>query len=192
MSSEDHKGCTRDNTGCAASTSMTLDVIDLRRGRWLPGFMSESNACRPVRYDRTLRAVMWMDAFLSAAVVVVSVIESAVVAAFGVPRGMTFALGLAVIVCAVLLATFGAITGVLLMVRLRAGEYLLPAQLRLPLPAPMRIVTESQRSRDPRRLSTVDDLASAVSSNCRHNRAVRGSRPRVGSGSSECLWGCTR
>jgi len=131
---------------------------------------------------------MWMDAFLPAAVVVVSVIESAVVAAFGVPRGMTFALGLAVIVCAVLLATFGAITGV----RLRASEYLLPAQLRLPLPAPMRIVTESQRSRDPRRLSTVDDLASAVSSNCRHNRAVRGSRPRVGSGSSECLWGCTR
>ena len=117
---------------------MTLDVIDLPRGRWLPGFMSESNVCCPVRYDRTLRAVMWMDAFLSAAVVVVAVIASAVVAAFGVPRGMTFALGLAVIVCAVLLATFGAITGVLLMVRLRAGEYQLPAQLRLPLPAPMR------------------------------------------------------
>ncbi len=117
---------------------MTLDVIDLPRGRWLPGFMSESNVCCPVRYDRTLRAVMWMDAFLSAAVVVVAVIASAVVAAFGVPRGMTFALGLAVIACAVLLATFGAITGVLLMVRLRAGEYQLPAQLRLPLPAPMR------------------------------------------------------
>ena len=62
--------------------SMTLDVIDLPRGRWLPGFMSESNACRPVRYDRTLRAVIWMDAFLSAAVVVVAVIASAVVAAF--------------------------------------------------------------------------------------------------------------
>jgi hypothetical protein len=117
---------------------MTLDVIDVRRGRWLPGFMSESNACRLVPYGRTLRAVMWMDAFLSAAVVVVGVIASAVAAAFGLPRGMTFALGLAVIVCAVLLATFGAITGVLLMVRLRAGEYLLPAQLRLPLPAPMR------------------------------------------------------
>ncbi len=33
---------------------MTLEVIDLPRGRWLPGFMSESNAWRPVRYDRTL------------------------------------------------------------------------------------------------------------------------------------------
>jgi ABC-type transport system involved in cytochrome c biogenesis permease component len=142
---------------------MTLDVIDLPRGRWLPGFMSESNACCPVRYDRTLRAVMWMDAFLSAAVVVVAVIASAVVAAFGVPGGMTFALGLAVIVCAALLATFGAITGVLLMARLRAGEYLLPAQLRLPLPAPMRpelaLVRSAGTGADPGLWSVVDRVA---------------------------------
>jgi hypothetical protein len=141
--------------------SMTPDVIDLPRGRWLPGFMSESNACRPVRYDRTLRAVMWTDAFLSAAVVIVGVIESAVVAAFGVPRGMTFALGLAVIVCAVLLAILGAITGVLLMVRLHAGEYLLPAQLRLPLPAPMRpeLGVDHLARRCPGLWSVVDGVA---------------------------------
>jgi len=106
---------------------------------------------------------MWMDAFLSAAVVVVAVIASAVVAAFGVPRGMTFALGLAVIVCAVLLATFGAITGVLLMVRLRAGEYLLPAQLRLPLPAPMQpelaLVRSAGTGSDPGLWSVVDRVA---------------------------------
>ena len=121
-----------------AGEPMTCGVIDLPCGRWLPGFVGESNACHPVRYDRTLRAVMWMDAFLSAAVVVVGVIASPVVAALGVPRGMTFALGLAAIACAVLLAALGAVIGVLLMLRLRAGEYLLPERLRLPLPAPMR------------------------------------------------------
>ena len=90
-----------------------------------------------VRYDRTLRAVMWMDAFLSAALMVIGVIASPIVAVVGVPRSMKFALGVATIACAVVLAAFGAITGVLLMVRLRAGEYLLPATLRLPLPEPM-------------------------------------------------------
>jgi hypothetical protein len=97
--------------------------------------MNASSANQPVRYDRTLRAVMWLDAFLSAAV---GVIANPVVAAVGVPRGMTLAPGLAAIGCAVLLAAFGAITGVLLMVRLHAGEYLLPARLRLPLPPAMR------------------------------------------------------
>ena len=100
--------------------------------------MSDSNVTQMVRFDRTLRAVMWMDAFLSAAVVVIGVIASPVVAVLGVPRSMIFALGVATIACAVLLAAFGAITGVLLMVRLCAGEYLLPARLRLPLPEPMR------------------------------------------------------
>jgi ABC-type transport system involved in cytochrome c biogenesis permease component len=100
--------------------------------------MAASNPSLVVRYDRTLRAVMWMDAFLSIAVVVGGVIASPIFAIVGVPRAMTFALGVAMIVCAALLAAFGAITGVLLMVRVRAGEYLLPARLCLPLPAPMR------------------------------------------------------
>jgi hypothetical protein len=46
--------------------------------------------------------------------------------------------GIAAIVCGVLLAAFGAVTAVLLMVRMRHGDFLLPRQLRLPLPGPMR------------------------------------------------------
>jgi hypothetical protein len=91
-----------------------------------------------IRYDRTLRAVMWMDAFLSVALVVVGVIASPLVATFGVPQGVTFGLAVAAIVCAALLAAFGAITAVLISLRLRAGQYFLPADLRLPLPGPMR------------------------------------------------------
>lgn len=91
-----------------------------------------------VRYDRTLRAVMWMDAFLSVALAVVGVIASPIVATLGVPQGIVFGLAIATIGCAVLLASFGAITAILIMLRLRSGEYLLPADLRLPLPAPMR------------------------------------------------------
>jgi hypothetical protein len=81
---------------------------------------------------------MWMDAFLSVALVVVCVIASPIVATVGVPEGIRFALGLAAIGSAVLLAAFGAITAALIMLRMRAGQYLLPAGLRLPLPAPMR------------------------------------------------------
>jgi hypothetical protein len=98
-------------------------------------------SCRPkgeIRFDRTLRAVMWMDAFLSVALVVVGVIASPIVATLGVPVGFVFGLALAAIACAVLLASFGAITAVLIILRLRAGQYLLPADMRLPLPAPMR------------------------------------------------------
>jgi hypothetical protein len=52
---------------------------------------------------------MWMDAFLSVALVVVCVIASPIVATVGVPQGIRFALGLAAIGSAVLLAAFGAI-----------------------------------------------------------------------------------
>ncbi|MDP9117397.1 MAG: hypothetical protein M3O28_09160 [Actinomycetota bacterium] len=90
------------------------------------------------RYDRTLRTVMWLDAFLSVTLVVVGVAASPVVATVKLPHGAVFALGIASFVCAVLLAAFGAITAVLIMVRMRDGLYLLPAQLRLPLPGPMR------------------------------------------------------
>jgi hypothetical protein len=38
----------------------------------------------------------------------------------------------------VLLAAFGAITAVVFVRRLRSGEYLMPARLKLPLPAAMR------------------------------------------------------
>jgi hypothetical protein len=88
---------------------------------------------------------MWMDAFLSLAMVVVCVAASPVIATAGVPTALVFALGLTAIVCAVLLAAFGAITAVVLMVRMSAGDYLLPTDLRLPLPRFMRpaLVTRS-------------------------------------------------
>jgi hypothetical protein len=94
-------------------------------------------ADRP-RYDRTLAAVMWLDAFLSAAVAVLCALASPVVALLGLPSGTGPVFGVAAIGCAMLLAACGAVTGVLLMLRLQAGQYRLPAGLRLPLPAAMR------------------------------------------------------
>jgi hypothetical protein len=113
---------------------MTCEVIDAPHGDWLPGCMTDN---RP-RYDAALRAVMWLDAMFSAAVAVLCVIASPVIAVLGLPRGVGTAFGLAAIGCAGLLAACGAVTGVLLMLRLRAGQYLLPARLRLPLPAAKR------------------------------------------------------
>jgi fucose permease len=90
------------------------------------------------RFDTTLRAVMWLDAFLSAALVVVSVLASPLLATVGLPQRVVTGLVLAAIGLAVLLAALGAITFVLIMRRMSRGEYLLPAQLHLPLPAVMR------------------------------------------------------
>jgi hypothetical protein len=100
--------------------------------------MRENTVMVSGRHERTLRAVMWMDAFLSVAMVVVGVVASPVVATVGVPAALVFALGVTAIVCAVLLAAFGAITAAVLMLRMSAGDYLLPADLRLPLPGFMR------------------------------------------------------
>jgi hypothetical protein len=91
------------------------------------------------RYDRTLRVVMWMDAFLSVELVAVATIVSPIVAVVGIGAPTRLVLGITVLVCAVLLAAFGAITGVVLMLRMRAGVYFLPAGLNLaPLPSGMR------------------------------------------------------
>jgi hypothetical protein len=89
-------------------------------------------------YDRTVRAVMWMDAFLSVAMVVVGVVAAPVVATVDVPAGVQLAVAVNAIVTATLLAAFGAITAVLLAARMRSGQYFLPPALRLPLPAAMR------------------------------------------------------
>lgn len=88
--------------------------------------------------DRVLRAVMWMDAFLSAAMALVCVAASPVVATVAMPHAVVVGIVIASIGCAGLLAAFGAITGVLIMLRMRAGQYLLPPDLHLPLPAGMR------------------------------------------------------
>jgi hypothetical protein len=90
------------------------------------------------QFDRLLRVVMWLDAFLSAALAVLGVIASPIVAAVGLPHGAVFGLGVAAIGAALLLASFGAITAGLLIVRMRAGQYQMPPRLRLPLPAGMR------------------------------------------------------
>jgi hypothetical protein len=108
--------------------------------------MTNSSPKRGNRYDGTLRAVMWMDAFLSVALVVIGVIASPIVATLGVPHGFLFGLALAAIVSAVLLAACGAITAVLISLRLRVGQYFLPVDLRLPLPTPMRPAPASFRS----------------------------------------------
>lgn len=100
--------------------------------------MTSTAIRRARRFDRTVRAVMWLDAFLSVAMVAVCIVASPVVATVGVPAAVRLGVGLAAIACAVLLAGFGAITAVLLMVRMQSGDYFLPSRLRLPLPPGMK------------------------------------------------------
>jgi hypothetical protein len=90
------------------------------------------------RFDRTLRVVMWLDAFLSFALAGVCIVASPVVAVLGLPHRVLTALGISSIVLCVLLAAFGAITAVAFGLRLREGVYAMPPALRLPLPAGMR------------------------------------------------------
>lgn len=98
-----------------------------------------SNDPGPARYDRTLRIVMWLDAFLSVELVLVATVASPIIAVVGVAGSARLALGITALVCALLLAAFGAVTGVVLMLRMRAGAYFLPAELNLrPLPSGMR------------------------------------------------------
>lgn len=89
------------------------------------------------RYDRTLRVVMWLDAFLSLATVMVCLVALPVVAVFDVPAGLRLSIGLTAVTMGALLAGFGAVTAVALMLRTKAGTYTLPIGLRLPLPRPM-------------------------------------------------------
>ena len=97
---------------------------------------------RPVtpdlRYDRTLRIVMWLDAFLSVAMTLVCLLAAPLLATVDVPHRVAVAIGVTGFACAVPLAAFGAITGVLLMARMHRGVYGLPRGLRLPLPGLLR------------------------------------------------------
>ncbi|MCW2756729.1 MAG: hypothetical protein JWO46_475 [Nocardioidaceae bacterium] len=117
---------------------MTSDVIDSRAGAGDPGGMTRTD-----RFDRTLRVVMWLDAFLSLVAMGVSVLLLPVVMLLDVPAGIRLATGLVAIVSSVLLAAFGAITGVALLLRMSAGVYTLPDELRLPLPAWMRPLADA-------------------------------------------------
>jgi hypothetical protein len=101
------------------------------------------------RWDRTVRSVMWVDAVLSVAAVVVSIVAAPLVAVLGVPHAVLPALGTVAIVSAVVLAGCGAVTAVALTVRMHHGEYLLPPDLQLPLPPGLKppLVTRRGTSR---------------------------------------------
>jgi hypothetical protein len=89
------------------------------------------------RYDGTLRVVMWLDAFWSAAATLVAILGSLAVAVLGLPHGAHVVVGVSALVAAVFLAACGAVTGVLLMLRMNAGHYTMPPDLRVPLPRGM-------------------------------------------------------
>jgi hypothetical protein len=99
--------------------------------------MTGTVTTRP-RFDRALRAVMWTDAFLSAVVAVLAAVAGPIVAAVGLPSGLTAGFATAALGCAGLLAACGALTALLLIGRMRAGQYDMPVGLRLPLPKLMR------------------------------------------------------
>ncbi len=86
------------------------------------------------RWDRTVRSVMWVDAVLSVAAVVLSIVAAPLVAVLGLPHAVLPAVGVIVIGSAVVLAGCGAVTAVALMMRMHHGAYLLPRDLQLPLP----------------------------------------------------------
>jgi hypothetical protein len=111
---------------------MTSEVIDSITRRRQAGDMTGTS-----RYDGTLRVVMWLDAFWSAAATLVSIVGSLAVALLGLPHGAHLAVGITALVAAVFLALCGAVTGVLLMLRMNAGNYTMPRDLRVPLPRGM-------------------------------------------------------
>lgn len=90
-----------------------------------------------VRYDSTLRVVIWTDAFLSAALALVAVV-SPVVAVVPVAPPVAAVIGLVALGLALLLAGLGAVTAVLLAIRTCGGDDHVPPALRVPLPAAMR------------------------------------------------------
>lgn len=89
------------------------------------------------KYDGTLRVIIWLDVFWSVAAVLVSVAGSVVVAMLGLPRAAMGAVTASSLVAGVFLAATGAITAVLLMLRLHSGHYLMPPDLKFPLPRGM-------------------------------------------------------
>ena len=96
--------------------------------------------------DRTLRLVMWWDAFLSLVAALLAIVALPAVMLADLPRSLEVAVGVAAIAAAVVLAACGAVTAVLIALRMRRGEDALPEQLRLPLPSWMR---PTLQDRDP-------------------------------------------
>ncbi len=95
-------------------------------------------------YDRSLRAVMWWDAFLSLEAALLAIVALPILAFADVPRTAAIMVGVVAIVAAIALAACGVVTAVLIGLRMRRGNDLLPAGLRLPLPAWMRPPLQDQ------------------------------------------------
>ena len=100
--------------------------------------MSVSRPGPAIAYDGPLRAVMWWDAFLSLEVALLSIVALPIVMVADVSRPVVVGVGLAALLAAIVLAACGAVTALLIGLRMRRGEDLLPTQLRLPLPGWMR------------------------------------------------------
>ncbi len=92
----------------------------------------------PTKYDGTLRTIIWLDVFWSVVAVLVSVAGSIVVPVLGLSHAAMGAVAVTTLVAAAFLAATGAVTAVLLMLRLHAGHYLMPPDLKFPLPSGMR------------------------------------------------------
>lgn len=115
---------------------MTLGVIDAPRGARCTRPMTKT-ARTAAPYDAVLRGVIRADALLSAALALIA-FASPIVAIVPMTPAEARALGVGAMALAILLATLGAVTAVLLVIRMRAGHAHVPADLRLPLPAGMR------------------------------------------------------
>jgi len=92
--------------------------------------------------------VMWWDAFLSLEVALLSIVALPAVMLADFGQSSVIGVGVAAIGAAIVLAACGVVTAILIGLRLRLGEDLLPARLRLPLPAWMR-PTLQDRDRGP-------------------------------------------
>ena len=101
------------------------------------GYMTSNCTADVPRYDLTIRVVMWLDAFWSVAFVLAAPVAAAI-AIIWTPSDVPEVVVVATFVSAAGLALCGAVTGVLLIARMQRGNYYLPDDLRLPLPAFMR------------------------------------------------------
>lgn len=115
------------------ATAIPSEVID----RDTSGRDADVMRPKKTKYDSSLRVIMWLDAFWSVAAVLVSVAGSVAVAVLGLPQEALGAVAATSLVAGVFLAATGAITGILLMLRLHAGHYFMPPSLKVPLPRGM-------------------------------------------------------
>ncbi|MDR7085532.1 hypothetical protein J2X11_000371 [Aeromicrobium panaciterrae] len=89
------------------------------------------------KYDGTLRVIIWLDVFWSVVAALVCLAGSVVVAVLGLPHAAMGAVAATTLVAGVFLAATGAITAVLLILRLRDGNFFMPPDLKFPLPRGM-------------------------------------------------------